>query len=122
MKRVATPTQIFFNQLLISINLYKYAKNQAFSSFYSRDIVDAKTLQSDWPGAFWPISQELDFSQIWDMCKNTANCVNYNYRPNSIKFFPMNSKNLILAHFPHFGGKNIFFKKSGYHKQNKMGF
>ena len=60
------PTQIFFNQLLISINLYQHAKNQAFSSLCSGDIVNLKILQSDWSRAFWPISQEPDFSQVWD--------------------------------------------------------
>ena len=57
-------TLIFFNQLLILMNLYQHAKNQAFSSFYPRDIFDLKILQSDWPGAFWAISQESEFSQI----------------------------------------------------------
>ena len=45
------------------MNLYQHAKNQTFSSFYSRDIVDLKFLQSDWPPAFWAISHESDFSQ-----------------------------------------------------------
>ena len=49
------PTPIFFNELLISMNIYQHAKKQAFSSFSSRDIVDLKILQSDWPRAFWPI-------------------------------------------------------------------
>ena len=47
-------------------------KHQAFSLFCSRDIVDLKILQSDWLTAFWPISQEPDFSQVQDLCKNTA--------------------------------------------------
>ena len=38
------PTPNFFNQLLFSTNLYQHAKNQAFSSFCSRDIVDLKIL------------------------------------------------------------------------------
>ena len=47
--RVATPIfdhahPIFLNQLLFSINLYQHAKNQAFSLFCSRDIVDLKIL------------------------------------------------------------------------------
>ena len=42
---------IFFNQLLISMNLFRYVKNQAISSFCSRHIFDL-TLQSDWPSAF----------------------------------------------------------------------
>ena len=44
------PTQKFFNQLLIFINLnfFQHAKNQAISPFYSRDTVNFKILQSDW--------------------------------------------------------------------------
>ena len=60
------PTQIFFNKLLISINLYQRAKNQAFSSLCSGDVVNLKILQSGWSRAFWPISQEPDFYQVWD--------------------------------------------------------
>ena len=56
-------TPIFCNQLLISINLYQHAKNQSFLSLRSGDIVNLKILQSDWPKAFWPISQEPDFSK-----------------------------------------------------------
>ena len=77
-----TPTPIFFSQLLISMNLYEHAKNQTFSLICSRDIVDLKILQSDWSRAFWPISQEQDFSQAWDLCKNTANITKFLYRPN----------------------------------------
>ena len=61
------PTPVFFNQVLISINFNQYAKNQALSSFCSRDLVDLKILQSDWPKAFWSISQQPDFSQIYDL-------------------------------------------------------
>ena len=76
-----TPTPIFFSQLLISMNLYEHAKNQTFSLICSRDIVDLKILQPDWSRAFWLISQEQDFSQIWDLWKNTANNINVHYRP-----------------------------------------
>ena len=48
------------------MNLYQHAKNQAFSSFRSGDIVNLKILQSHRPRAFWPISQEPDFSQVRD--------------------------------------------------------
>ena len=68
------------------MNLYQHAKKkQAFSSFCSRDLPDLKILQSDWPRAFWPISQEPDFSKTWDLLQNTANNVNFRYRPNSEK-------------------------------------
>ena len=60
------PTPIFFNQLLISINLCQQAKNQAFPSLCYGDIANLKILQSDWPRAFWSISQEPHFSQVWD--------------------------------------------------------
>ena len=73
------PMPIFFNQLLISKNLHQYAKNQAFSLFYSRDIVNLKILQSDWLRAFWPISQETEFSKVWDFCKNTAKIIQFLY-------------------------------------------
>ena len=59
-------------------------KKQAFSSFCSRDIVDLKILQSDWPRAFWSISQEIDF-QVWDLRKYTVNNIKFRYRPNSGK-------------------------------------
>ena len=65
------------------MNLYQYPKNQAFSSFCSRDIVNLKLLQADWSRAFWPISQDPDFSQVWDLCKNAANIIKIFYRPNA---------------------------------------
>ena len=45
-------TQIFFNELLISMNLYQHAKKQACSSFCFRDTTDLKILHSDWPRTF----------------------------------------------------------------------
>ena len=107
------------------MNLYQYAKNQAFSSFSSRDIVNLKMLQSDWLRAFWGISQKPKFSQAWDLCKNTAN-IKLLYRPNSEKITDSHSqliqKALFLAHFPHFWGKKRFLGKSGSHIQLHMGF
>ena len=69
---LAMPTPIF-DQNVIFLNFYQHAKNQALSSVCSTIIVDLKSLQSDWLRALRPISQEKDFSQIWDMCRNTAN-------------------------------------------------
>ena len=76
------------------MNLHQYAKNQAFSSFCSRDTVNLKTLQSDWSRAFWLISQEPEFSQVWDLHKNTANIIKFLYRPNSEKGYITNKKKL----------------------------
>ena len=58
------PNSIFFNQLLVSMNLYQHAKNQTFSSFCPRDIVALNILQSDWPKTFCPVPQEPEVSQI----------------------------------------------------------
>ena len=58
------PPSIFFDSLLISMDLYHNAKKQSFLSFCSRDIVNLKILQSDWLTAFWPKSQEPDFSWV----------------------------------------------------------
>ena len=110
---------IFNHAHIISMNLYQHAINQAFSSICSWDILDLKILQSDWPRPFQSISQKPDFSQIWDLCKNTANITNFPYRTNSTKKqclnFPINSKNSnsgpFLVHFPYFWYKNIFFQK-----------
>ena len=64
------------------MNLYQNAKNQAS---FSRDIVDLKILQSDLPRALWPINQEPDSSQIWDLCQKAANNINFRYGRNSEK-------------------------------------
>ena len=109
----------------ICINMQK---NQTFSSICSRDIVDLKILQSDWPRAFWPISQEI-YSQVWDLCNNTINNINFFCRPNSEKINAKFSNAIkkpyswpIFCHFPHFGGKNFFFQKIRlFHAQYHMG-
>ena len=86
-------------------------KNQAFSSFCFRDMVDLEILQSDWPRAFWPISQETDSSQVWNLCKNTVNNTNFLYIPTPEKKrqkFPIISKNPIFGPFFHFWCKKTF--------------
>ena len=79
-----TPTPIFFNQQFNFHELVSTCKNQSNSSFCYGD-TDWKILQSDWPRQFWPISQELDFSQRWDLRRNIANNINFHYRSNSEK-------------------------------------
>ena len=79
------PNQKIFDQLLIFVNLYQHAKNADVSSICSGEIVDFKILQSDWLITFWQISQELKFSQIWNLCENTANNIKFPYRTNSVK-------------------------------------
>ena len=67
------------------MNLYQHAKIQVFLSPCSRDIVDFKILQFDWPRAFWYISQEPYFYEMLDLFKNTADNINSRYRANSAK-------------------------------------
>ena len=60
-------------------------KIDLFHHFVLEIIVNLKILQSDWLRAFWPLSQEPEFSQVWDFCKNTTNIVKFLYRPNPEK-------------------------------------
>ena len=110
------PTPIFFSQLLISMNLYQHAKNQATSSFCSINVVDLKILQSDWPRALWPISLGPDFSQIWNLRRNGAHNINFNYRPNSEKtndhIFHWIQKILFFSPFPPFFWVIVFYQKN----------
>ena len=66
---------------------------------------------------FQRISQEPEFSQVWDLWKNTENIIKFLYRPNSEKIthsiFQQISKTLVLARFPHFWDKKIFPGKFG---------
>ena len=97
--RLATP--IFDNAqlkkldpLLIFVNLYQHAKNEAVSLICSEEIIDWKTLQSDWLIKSWSIS--------------------FHYKTNSVKIndqiFFFNSKNPIFGLFPRFLGQKFFQK------------
>ena len=102
------PTQNIFDQLLAYVNLYQHAQNQAISLICSGDMIDTKILQFDWLRTFRPISQEQNFSQTWDLCRNTGNNISFHYRTNSVKIddqtFQQIQKTLFLAHFPNFLG------------------
>ena len=65
------PDQKKFDKSLIFVSLYQHAKNEAVSSFCSGEMVDLKIQQSDWLRAFWPISQEQDFSPKYMICAGT---------------------------------------------------
>ena len=42
-------------------------------------------LQSHGLREFWFITQEPEFSQIWDLCRNKANNINFHLTPNQEK-------------------------------------
>ena len=64
------PNQKLFNQLLIFVNLYHHAKNDAASSIFSGEMVDLKILELDWLRPFWHLSQLQDFSK-YRICAKT---------------------------------------------------
>ena len=62
--------------------------------------------------AFWlaeNILAHISGTKIWDLCRNTANNINFHYRSNSVKMMTKFSNKLkkkpVLDHFPNFGGK-----------------
>ena len=77
--------QKFFVQFFIFVNLYRHAKNEAVSLIYSGEMVVLEILQSDWLGEFWSIYQEQDFPKTYDLCRNTANNMNFRYRTSAVK-------------------------------------
>ena len=112
---MTTPIPIFFDQLLISMNLYQHSKNQAFSSFRSRDIIYLKILQSDWPKTFWHISQEPDFSKIFpSILQLIQTSIIDQIKKKKSLHFHTHSKNLRLGLFSPFLEKISFFKKSSH--------
>ena len=77
----------------------------------------------------WPISQEPEFSQIRDLCRNTVNNINFHYRTNSAKIndkFSKYSKNPVigpfLVHFLNFGGKKFFLENLVLLRTTSYGF
>ena len=75
-------------------------------------------MHSDCLRTLWSISHEQKFSQIWDLCRNTANNIKFHHIKNSVKMndwiFQWIEKNLvfgpILVHFPKYWGKKIIFQ------------
>ena len=72
--------QKLFTQLVIFVNLYQHAKNEAVSSICSGEMLDLKILQSEWLRALWPICQEQNFSQTEGLYRNTVSNTNFHYK------------------------------------------
>ena len=56
------PSKKNFNHLWIFIDLFQNAKNKAIASFCSENIVELKSVQSDWLRAFCSIYHESNFA------------------------------------------------------------
>ena len=67
------PDQIFL-QLLVFVNLYQHAKNEAVSLICSEEKDDLKILQSYWLRVFWPISQNNIFPK-YRICVGTQKVI-----------------------------------------------
>ena len=71
------PKLKFTNHLLHILNLFLSGKNQVDSSIFSWEKADLRILQSDRLRAFWLITQEPEFSKIWDLYRHAANNMNF---------------------------------------------
>ena len=81
----------------------------------------------DWLRTFWPIPQEQTSSQIWDLCRNTANNINLHYRTDAVKIndqiIQCIQKTLFLDHFwSIFPIRKYFSRKSGSVTHFHIGF
>ena len=80
--------------------------------------------QSHWPRAFWVISQEPEFAQIWNLFKYTTITITETVIIDQIEKklknwekklnFPIHSRNPRFGLFSPYLGQNIIFKKSGF--------
>ena len=109
------PHQKIYNQLLIFVNFYQLAKNEAVLSTCSGEIIYIKNPAIWLAESILLISKEKDLSQIKDLCMNTANNKNLPYRAKSVKInnqFVL--KTLFLTFFfsisPILGIKKVFPK------------
>ena len=92
--------------------MHQQAKIQAISSICSRDIVDLKILQSDWLRAFRPVTLEPDFSQIWDLHRNTnTEEIIEEIQKKNYQTFQLIQKTLFFGPFSTSLGQTKFFQK-----------
>ena len=75
-------------KFLSIFNLCEFVSTCKISAYFTDffwSMVDWRILQSDWLTTFWHISQEQKFFQIWDLCRNSTNDINFHYKTNSRK-------------------------------------
>ena len=72
-------------------------------------------VQTDWLRPFWLSSHEADFSQIWDLRRNTANGINLRSRTNSNKLMTK-----FINNCQFWEAKQIFPKKQQVKIQKKL--
>ena len=62
-----------------------HAKNKLHHSLLSWNIIFSRILWFDWLTAFWSITKEPEFCQIWDLWWNISNNINFHFRLFPIK-------------------------------------
>ena len=87
MQKINLITQFFlkilpkwYYQLVEDFDVYLHAKNKLHHSLLSWKITFYRILQFDWLTAFWPITREPEFCQIWDWWWNINNNIGFHFK------------------------------------------
>ena len=82
----------------------------------SKDIYDQRILHYDWTRAFYSITCEPEFSQLWSLHRKTENCnvfhLIYFQQKVMIKSYENSKKTSFWALFAYFRANKNFFRKS----------
>ena len=70
----------WYYQLVEDFDVYLHAKNKLHHSLLSWKITFYRILQFDWLTAFWPITREPEFCQIWDWWWNINNNIGFHFK------------------------------------------
>ena len=102
----------WYHHLLERADVYLQANNRFHNSLLFSDILFHRILQFDWSTAFWSITQEPEFRQIWDWWWNITNSTSFFFRlfpgKTNDKFF---KKSKITYLFVQIWGKINFPRK-----------
>ena len=82
---------------IVHFDVYLHAKNTLHCWLLSWDITFY--LQFDWPTAFWPVTGEQEFCQIWDWWTILVFILDYSQEKVMTKFFKEILKNIVWVHF-----------------------
>ena len=83
-------------------------------------MADLRVLQSDWLRASWRITQEPEFSQVWDLCMQLS--FNTRIRKSNDKSFGKTLKTLIFGHFGFILPTQFFWEKYFLEKLDSVTF
>ena len=112
----------FSEDIVENFDVYLHAKNKLHHSLLSWNITFYTILQFDWLTAFWLITWEPEFCQIWDWWWNINNNISFHLRlfprKTNDRIFQKIRKTQFWDHFgpflPKFRQKWIFLEKKSY--------